>query len=596
MRAVYMITFMSRSEEKVFHRTLADYPVYLILLVLIFFVFFQTRTHDFINYDDETYITSNPHIAKGLNVQNMIWAFSTSYASNWHPLTWISHMMDIQIYGMNPGAHHFTNMLFHILNSFLIFFLFRKMTGEFWKSCFLAVLFAIHPLHVESVAWVAERKDVLSTFFGLITLWGYVRYVENSVIYRYGLVLIFYSLSLMSKPMLVTLPFVLLLMDYWPLRRFDKEIPWEEKSQKRSYGFKSLVLRFSVEKLPLVIVAMGSCFITLLVQQKGGAVGAVTMFPFWDRIANALITYITYIKKMIWPFDLAVIYPYPSSFLMDEIVLASAVLAVVPIIGFMVVKRFPYIIVGWLWYIGTLVPVIGLVQIGSQSMADRYTYIPLIGIFIIISWGAADLTVCWVHRRKKLAVCAMIFCLCMTLSAHVQTRYWKNSIQLFQHALDVTSGNWIANNNLGCALSQKGHTYQAIPYFQEALRINPEYDDARYNLGLAFVARNRFNDAINQFSRILVTRPEDKDVHIRLGRIYGLQKRFDKAIDHFTIAAALDPDDAGIYNNIGVFYANQKDFRKAVFFFQKAITIKPDLPGVEKNLKKAREMLSDPIL
>jgi protein O-mannosyl-transferase len=590
-----MRTYMSISKETAFSRTRSDCSVYLLLLVLIFFVFFQTRTHGFINYDDETYITSNPHVAQGLNVQNMIWAFSTSDASNWHPLTWISHMMDIQIYGVNPGAHHFTNMLFHIANSFLIFFLFRKMTCEFWKSCFLAVLFAIHPLHVESVAWVAERKDVLSTFFGLITLWGYVRYVKKPGIYRYGLILIFYSLSLMAKPMLVTLPFVLLLMDYWPLRRFDKDIPCEEKSQKRSYGLKLLVLRFSVEKLPMVIVAIGSCFITLQVQQKGGAVGAVTMFPLWDRVANALITYTTYIQKMFWPFDLAVIYPYPPSFTVHEIILAGIILVVVSISGFMAAKRFPYIIVGWLWYIGTLVPVIGLVQIGSQSMADRYTYSPLIGIFIIIIWGVSDLTACWVHGRK-LVFFAIIFCLCMTISAYVQTGYWKDSIRLFQHALDVTSGNWIANNNLGCALSQKGHAHQAIPYFQEALRINPEYDDARYNLGLAFVARNRFNDAIIQFSRILVTRPEDKDVHIRLGRIYSLQKRFDKAIEHFTRAAEIDPDDAGVYNNIGVFYANQKDFRKAVFFFQKAITIKPDMPGVEKNLKKAREMLSDPIL
>ncbi|MBA4369483.1 MAG: hypothetical protein C0403_17795, partial [Desulfobacterium sp.] len=532
IRAVRREPYMPISKDTISSRSRSDFLVYLILLVLILFVYTQTRTHDFINYDDETYITSNSHVTKGLNAQNMIWAFTASWASNWHPLTWISHMMDIEIHGVNPGAHHFTSMLFHILNSFLVFFLFRKMTGELWKSCFLAVVFAIHPLHVESVAWVAERKDVLSTFFGLITLWGYFRYVKKPGIHRYGLILVFYSLSLMSKPMLVTFPFVLLLLDYWPLRRFDQDIPSEAKSQKRHYGLKSKALQFSIEKIPLIVIAIGSCFITLLVQQKGGAVGAATMFPFWDRVANSLITYIIYIKKMIWPFDLAVVYPYPPFFPVHKVILAGITLIVVSISGFMAAKRFPYIIVGWLWYVGTLVPVIGLVQIGSQSMADRYTYFPLIGILIMISWVVPDLTACWVHRRKKLAFCAMIFCLCMTISAHVQTRYWKNSIQLFQHALGVTSGNWIAHNNLGCALSQQGHTEQAIPYFQEALRINPEYDDARYNLGLAFVAGNRFNDAINQFSRILVTRPHDKDALVRLGRIYGFQKRFDKAIDH----------------------------------------------------------------
>lgn len=584
---------MPVSKDTVSSRSRSDFPVYLLLLVLVLFVYAQTRTHDFINYDDETYITSNPRVTKGLNAQNMLWALTASWASNWHPVTWISHMMDIEIHGMNPGAHHFTSMLFHTLNAFLVFFLFRKMTGELWKSCFLAVVFAIHPLHVESVAWVAERKDVLSTFFGLITLWGYVRYVKNPGICRYGLILIFYSLSLMAKPMLVTLPFVFLLLDYWPLRRFDQDIPSEEKSWKRNYGLQSKAMQFSIEKIPLVVIALGSCFITILVQQRGGAVGAATMFPFWDRVANSLITYITYVKKFVWPFDLAVIYPYPLSFPADKIILAGVLLAAVLILGFMGGKRFPYVIVGWLWYVGTLVPVIGLVQIGSQSMADRYTYFPLIGILIVITWVVPDLTAFRVHRRK-LIFFAMIFCVCMTLSAHVQTGYWKDSTRLFQHALDVTSGNWIANNNLGCALSQQGHAEQAIPYFQEALRINPEYDDARYNLGLAFVAGNRFNDAISQFSRILVTRPDDKDVHDRLGRIYGLQKRFDKAIDHFTRAIALDPYDAGVYNNIGIVYANQKDFRKAVIFFQKAIDINPDMSKAKKNLKKAGEMLTDP--
>jgi Flp pilus assembly protein TadD len=573
-----------------------DIPVSLLLIVLILCVYYQTGTHEFVNYDDEVYVTSNHHVVKGLGVTEFIWAFTTSWASNWHPLTWLSHMMDIQMYGINPGAHHFTNVLFHIMNSLLFFFLFRKMTGDFWQCCFLAILFAIHPLHVESVAWVAERKDVLSTFLGLLTLWSYIRYVENPLSYRYGLTLFFFSLGLMAKPMLVTFPFVLLLLDYWPLRRFDFNDSFQEDRRGKIYDTGAQVFRLIIEKLPLMVIAAGSSFITLMVQQKGGAVGTVTVFPLWDRVANALITYIGYIEKMFWPFDLAVIYPYPAFFPIIEIVSACLLFAAVTAFGLMVGKRLPYVIVGWLWYIGTLVPVIGLVQIGSQSMADRYTYVPLIGICIIISWGAGDLTARWANGKRTMALCALIVTLCMTISAHVQTRYWKSSVPLYQHALAVTSGNWIANNNLGCALSKQGRTSQAIQYFQEALRINPDYTDAHYNLALAFVSQNRFNDAINHFARVVATRPDDKDVHIRLGRIFILKKQFKKAVDHFTRASELDPNDAEVYNNLGVSYANQGDFRKAVFFLKKAVAIKPDFLAGEKNLQKARESLNEHVL
>ncbi|MFH2063797.1 MAG: tetratricopeptide repeat protein [Pseudomonadota bacterium] len=552
------------------------YPVYLLLFVLILCVYYQTGSHDFVSYDDETYIVSNPHVLKGLTLENIIWAFTTSWASNWHPLTWMSHMLDIRFFGTNAGAHHFTNMLLHIMNAFLIFFLFRKMTGDYRQSCFLSVLFAIHPLHVESVTWVSERKDVLSTFCGLLALWSYVRYVETPGVIRYCRIMIFFVLSLMAKPMLVTLPFLLLLMDYWPLNRFSAPARF---------------FRLWVEKIPLMIIAAASSIITIWAQQKGGAVGTAEMFPFWDRAINVLITYTAYIEKMIWPFDLAAIYPYPSSFPMHEIIRSGILLTAIFIYGLVVVKRFPYVIIGWLWYLGTLVPVIGLVQIGSQSMADRYTYVPLIGLFIMVSWGIPDLTGRWVHRKKFMAAGALIVCLCMTASAYIQTGYWKNSARLFQHTLDVTVDNWVAHNNLGCALSRQGRTDQAVGHFQEALRIHPEYEDARFNLGLAFVSQRRLDEAAHQFSRSLASRPDDKDAYIHLGRIFSLQNRLDMAIKHFSRAAELDPDDAVVYNNLGVLHAQKGYLGEAIFFFQKAVAIKPDFSDAVRNLKKARNEL-----
>ncbi|RJP75752.1 MAG: tetratricopeptide repeat protein [Desulfobacteraceae bacterium] len=570
-------------------------PVFLLLTFLIFSIYYQTITYDFISYDDEMYITSNPHVLSGLNMKNMAWAFTTSWASNWHPVTWISHMADVQVFGMNSGAHHFVNMMFHIMNSLLIFFLFRKMTSDYWQSCFIAVLFAVHPLHVESVAWVSERKDVLSTFWGLLTLWNYIRYVDHPGVYRYGLMVLFFSLGLMAKPMLVTLPFVFILLDYWPLKRFYTTSSLEKGEEKKILIIMPF-FRLWLEKFPLMIIAAGSCMITIWAQQQGGAVGTAEVFPVWDRVVNALTAYIFYIEKMVWPFGLAVIYPYPSSFPVYEFVRVGFLFAVISILAFSAVKRFPYIIVGWLWYIGTLVPVIGLIQVGSQSMADRYTYIPLIGLFIIISWGIPDLTARWIHKKKIITASALIICVCMAASAHTQTRYWKNSIRLFQHALEVTSGNWIAYNNIGYALSIQGLADQAIGYFQEALRINPEYHDARFNLGVALVSRKRFPEAIHQFYKVLKNRPDDKDVHLHLGRIFSLYNQFDKAVKHFTRASELDPDNAGVYNNIGVLYAKKGNFKKAIYFFQKAMIIQPDYPEAAYNLKRARGALRESVV
>lgn len=369
-------------------RTRRNIMVCLILILAIFTVFWQVRSHDFVNYDDDKYVTENRDVKAGLTTQSIIWAFTTTHASNWHPLTWLSHMLDISLFGLNPGWHHLTNLLFHIANTLLLFLILRGMTEEFWKSAFVAALFALHPLHVESVAWIAERKDVLSTFFWMLTILAYAYYVKHPVLRRYLFVLFSFLLGLMSKPMLVTLPFVLLLLDYWPLGRFQMEEsgitrnPKKHKSKHPEYQ-KSIALRLVREKTPFFVLAGFSSIITFIAQQHGGTVRSLEFLPVKTRVANALISYVAYIGKMIWPFNLAVLYPHPGTTLpMWQTILAGLFLLFISYLVIRKVKKLPYLSIGWFWYVGTLVPVIGLVQVGAQSMADRYTYIPLIGLFI----------------------------------------------------------------------------------------------------------------------------------------------------------------------------------------------------------------------
>ena len=362
------------------------------LVISILCIYWQVRHFSFVNYDDPQYVTANYAVQAGLAFENIRWAFTAVHANNWHPLTWLSHMLDCQIYGLDPGRHHLTNVLFHILNTLLLFLVFKKMTGALWKSAFVAALFALHPLHVESVVWVAERKDVLSTFFFMLTLWSYTRYVERTNLYNYLMVLLFFMLGLMTKPMLVTLPFVFLLLDYWPLQRFCF-------GSSDSNGQRSFYWGLVWEKMPLFILSSASSVVTYLVQKSSGAVNSLAAIPFHVRIANALLSYVSYIEKMLWPEHLAVLYPYPNVILPWKIVCAGLLLMMISVFIFRRLRSKPYLAVGWLWYLGTLVPVIGIVQVGAQAMADRYTYVPLIGIFFIAAWGGADLVTKWRFRK-----------------------------------------------------------------------------------------------------------------------------------------------------------------------------------------------------
>ena len=472
--------------------------VCLVLVVATGLAYWQVLHHDFVNFDDHYYVTENDRVQAGLTPEGFIWAFTTTDASNWHPLTWLSHMLDCELYGLNPGGHHLTNLLFHLASTLLLFIVFTRMTAALWRSALVAILFALHPLHVESVAWVAERKDVLSTLFWILTMWAYLHYVRHGGFKRYLLVLVAFTLGLMAKPMLVTLPFVLLLLDYWPLGRYQFGQSGAASHTAMSASIvprrsRSGALALVLEKTPLLALAAISSVVTYLVQQSGQAMQYMETLPLTVRIANALVSYVAYIGKTIWPANLAVFYPHPGYTLpMWQAAGAGLLLVFISIVTIRSMSRYPYLAVGWLWYLGTLVPVIGLVQVGEQAMADRYTYVPLIGLFIIAAWGLWDLEKKW-HRQK--IVFALILLLPLTVCTWRQLHYWRDSISLWEHALAVTKKNALAHNNLGGAFEEEGNAEKAIANFYEALRHDPEYLIARNNLGLALFREGKITEA-----------------------------------------------------------------------------------------------------
>lgn len=552
--------------------------VCLFLIISTFSVYWQVHNYEFINFDDDLYITDNLNVQAGLTIESITWAFTTIHASNWHPLTWLSHMLDCQLYGLNPEGHHVTNLLFHIANSLLLFFVFKRMTGHFWRSAFLASLFAIHPLHVESVAWISERKNVLSTFFWMLTMWSYIWYVQHPRIDKYLLVILFFILGLMSKPMLVTLPFVLLLLDYYPLCRFHKSGGNIDTIQR------SKVFRLILEKLPFFILVGISSAITFYAQKNGEAVKSMDLFPVQARIANALIAYASYILKMLYPSRLAVLYPHPGSYPWWQITGACFLLLYISCMAIRFIKRHPYFIIGWLWFLGTLVPVIGLVQVGDQSMADRYTYIPLIGIFFIISWGIPELLQRWRHSKKIITITATITLFILMLATFTQTGYWKNSITLFEHTLMLTKNNFKTHNNLGVAFQKKGVIDDAIKHFKEALRIKPDCEDAHYNLGNAYKKEGLIDKAIKQYEEVLRIKPDHVDAHNNLGNALKEQGLLDDAIRHYKEVLRIKPDYVKAYSNLGVVLEKQGLIEDAIKYYEEALRIKPDYANAHSNL------------
>ncbi len=541
--------------------------VCLALTIVAVAVFWQVHKFDFVYYDDPEYVSENPHLQAGLTKENIKWAFTESYASNWHPLTWLSHMLDYELFGTNPGKHHITSLAFHIANTLLLFTVLKRMTKALWQSAFVAALFAIHPLHVESVAWISERKDVLSTFLWMLTMICYVWYTERPGIWRYLLTLLIFSLGLMAKPMLVTLPLVLLLLDYWPLERLQ---------------IKTL-LRLILEKVPLLALSAVSSIITLAVQTK--AVVAVSSLPLKIRLANSFLSYIKYIAKTFFPSHLAFYYPHPTNYISYwQAIGAALLLLIISVLTFKKSLRCKYLPVGWLMFLGTLVPVIGLVQVGEQAMADRYTYIPLIGLFIIVAWGITDLLSGWKYRNRVFAAAAPLIILILSVAAYIQTSFWCNTVTLFEHAAKVTEGNYFVHHFLAQYLFKQGQFDKVIYHESQALLIEPDFPQASNYIGIALVKKGKLAEAVAHFKKIIQMKPDYAETYSNAGGALLDLGRYDEAVQYLTTAIKLDPSIVEAHYNLGIIYAKQGNLDKAEEHLRKTIQLNPNLAKAYSNL------------
>ncbi|MEJ2092422.1 MAG: tetratricopeptide repeat protein [Syntrophobacterales bacterium] len=503
----------------------------LLLAGMTLLPYLQVIDHDFITLDDDMYVTNNPLVLAGLTWTGVKWAFVARHSSNWHPLTWLSHMLDSQLYGSWAGGHHVTNIVFHLANIILLFLFLVRVTQALWPSALVAALFALHPLHVESVAWVSERKDVLSAFFWIATMWAYAEYTFVPTIWRYLAVFVLFALGLMAKPMLVTLPFVLLLLDYWPLRRIKglAPVPAYSRADTPPPGpAKQSAWRLIYEKIPLFTLSAVSCLITLSAQSHSGSVMPLYIRPLGPRIANALVAYVKYVVKMFWPPPMAMFYPL-NPVPWWQALAAALVLLTVTALMLSRAQRSPYLAVGWLWYLGTMVPVIGLVQVGGQAMADRYTYIPFIGLFIIVVWGIFELTASWRFRKVILALGTAAVLVACWWATWVQIGYWRNSETLFLHAIRVTGPNYMAYNHLGMYYANEGKINQAITMYKNALITAPAYPPAYNNLGIIYANQGKFDQAIALFKKAIQLTPGNPSYHRNLALAYEKQGKHAEA-------------------------------------------------------------------
>jgi tetratricopeptide (TPR) repeat protein len=573
--------------------------IYLVLALATFIAFERLCYSNFVNYDDDVYVTENPHVNCGITADSIFWAFTNPHCNMWHPLTSLSHMLDCQLFGLVPFWHHLTSLLFHIAGTLLLFWVLKRMTGEVWLSAFVAAVFALHPLHVESVAWVAERKDVLSGFFWMLTMAAYVLYAERPGIGRYLLVVLVFCLALMAKPMVVTLPFVLLLLDYWPLGRFQ----WEWRSGgKLSLPSKSVnaghprvtAWRLVGEKIPLFALVVISSAVTFIVQKSTGAVPAREVFSPTIRITNALISYLTYIGKMFWPSRLAVFYPHPVDTVSIWLaVVAALLLLAVSIWVILSARNHRYLLVGWLWYLGTLVPVIGLVQVGGQARADRYMYLPMVGLLIIIAWGFGDLAAKWC-LRKFIPVLSTGLCLsALMVCTWLQVGYWRDSFTLFTHTLEVTSNNYVAHLNLGNVLLRQKKVDKAIAHYKKAIQSYSDYIDAHYNLGLALGLEKRYDEAIEQYYTVLRLKPNHWKAQFRMANAFVGKGQTDEAIEHYNKTLQLKPNDAEVYNNLALALVKKEKINEAITHYNKSLELNPDSPEVLGNLANALVKLKE---
>ena len=539
------------------------------------------------NYDDSLYVTGNPQVTSGLTWPNIAWAFTQPCAGNWHPLTMLSHMADCAAFGVTAGPAHLENLLIHVLNVLLLFRVLTLATGRTGPGLFAAGLFALHPMHVESVAWIAERKDVLSTMFALLTIWAYIRYTRSPKPFAYALVTIAFAAGLMSKPMLVTLPFVLLLLDVWPLGRL--RVPgMTAKPARRAISWG----RGLTEKLPLFALVLGSILLTLRAQRLSGALQGTTLLPLSMRVANALVATVAYVGKLFVPLPLAAIYPYPVTPPIAGATLAFAGLAAVTAVLFAIRGRAPYALFGWLWFLGTLVPVIGVIQVGSQSMADRYTYIPHIGLGIALAWGLADAARRWRWPSRAVTAAAVVVLAAFATMTWTQVGVWRDGTTLFGHAIRVTRGNFIAWSNYGVEALQTGHTDQAREAFESAVRINPHYETGLYNLGVVYKDQSRFEEAADCLRRALAVAPGNPHVELNLAIVLAARGRYADAMPHYEAAYRLVPHEPAVLfsysnalSNYGVQQAQAGRKDEAVALLRRALEVNPGNADAKRNLE-----------
>ncbi len=578
-----------------------------VLTIITFAVYWQVTHYDFVSFDDNIYVTENIHIRSGMTLDGILWAFSTRYFDGWHPLVWLSFILDYEFFGLNAEGYHLTNLILHILNTLLIFWLFSRMTGVMWRSAFIAAFFALHPLHVESVAWISERKDVLSAFFGILSLCVYVYYTEKPDIRRYLPVLFLFICALTCKPMVVTLPVIMMLLDYWPLSRC--------RSRSES-GKNNLFLWQLKEKAPFFILSV--FFVVMTVYSHPDR--PVRRFPLDDRLYNASVSFIAYLEKTFWPHNMAVFYPFPVQIPLWQVAGASLLIIAVTMIVFKIAGRFPHWFAGWLWYAITVAPVIGVIQVSNHAMADRYTYLPSIGIAVLIGWGVPAFFKNEEIKKKILFPAGIIFLAMLSILTWKQAHYWENTTTLFTHALNVTENNYIAHNNLGIILFEKGKIAEAVLHFNKSIHIEPDYIDAYINLGNAYAKLgesgkafenfnkaitmnpnhlNNFNaynnrgvayawqgkyvDAINDFNKSISLKPDYAESYYNRGVAYANMDRYPQAIDDYTRSIALKPDYADAYYNRGVACTNERQYQRAIVDYDKAIHLKPDYADAYYN-------------
>jgi tetratricopeptide (TPR) repeat protein len=554
------------------------------LVVTTLIAYEPMRHNEFINYDDTLYITKNPNVNEGITRESVIWAFTKQYAANWHPLTWLSHTLDCQIFGLSPFWHHLVSLIFHTTNALLLFWILTNITGTTWASAFVAAVFALHPIQVESVAWAAERKTVLGGLFWLLTILAYIWYTKRPSTGRYIVVFLVYGLCIMTKPVVVTLPLALLLLDYWPLERLN----WVSRPAGKTVPAGRLL----IEKVPLLVLSAVLVVATLIAQRSEGVVVLLENFPLDYRISNMFISYINYIGKMIWPSRLAVLYPFlHANIIKSTAVVCTLLFVLISVLSIYIGRRRKYAAFGWLWYVGTLVPMAGLVQVGSQAMADRYMYISMLGLLIIAAWAVKELVGNRPRWRIVAAVSAGVVLSSAIIITRMQVKHWQNSITLFEHTLKITENNPIAENNYGCALFDEGRVTEAIQHLSNAVRISPTCFDARKNLGKVLLRQGKLNEAIACFNELVKRRKESAEVYYNLAVASGMQGKYDDAIKYYAKTLDMDPKYPDAHGRMGTALLAAGRTKEAIAQLNEAVRINPDQVEAYINLGKAYSQL-----